>query len=146
MQHGRKKSNKLNMKSGHRNSVFSNLMCQLISHGRIKTTEVKAKQLVKQADKIITTAKKQTLAAKRAAVSVLKDKKAVKKLFSEIVKHFENRKGGYCRAIKTTYRRGDAAPLAIVELIDFQPVIGAGKKTKSKNKDKDSKDSKPKAK
>lgn len=144
MQHGKKKSNKLNMNAGHRKSVFSNLLCQLINHGRIKTTEVKAKQLVKQADRIITVAKKQTLHARRTAVSVLNDRKAVKKLFSEIAKHFEGRKGGYSKAIKTTYRRGDAAPLAIVELIGFQPVAGTGKK--DKDKDKKASKSKPKPK
>ena len=146
MQHGKKKSNKLNMQAAHRKSVFSNLLCQLINHGRIKTTEVKAKQLVKQADKIITVAKKQTLHARRTAVSVLKDRKAVKKLFSEIAKHFENRKGGYSKVIKTTYRRGDAAPLAIVELIDFQPVAGTDKKDKDKKVSKPKPKPKPKAK
>ncbi|MEA3346911.1 MAG: 50S ribosomal protein L17 [Candidatus Auribacterota bacterium] len=134
MQHAKKKTGKLNMKSGHRESVFANLLSDLIKNGRVKTTEVRAKQLVKLADKVMTLAKKNNLHSRRLALSRIKDKFAVAKLFSEVVKQYEQRKGGYVRVIRTTYRRGDAAPMAIAELVEFQVVENSKGKNPKKSK------------
>ena len=134
MQHAKKKTSKLNMKSGHRESVFANLLSDLIKNGRVKTTEVRAKQLVKLADKVMTFAKENSLHSRRLALARIKDKSAVAKLFSEVVKQYEQRKGGYARVIRTTYRRGDAAPMAIAELVEFQVVEDSKEKKPKKPK------------
>ncbi len=134
MRHAKKKTSKLNMKSGHRESMFANLLSDLIKNGRVKTTEVKAKQLIRLADKVMTLAKENSLHSRRLAVSRIKDKAAVAKLFSEVVKQYEQRKGGYTRVIRTTYRKGDAAPMAIAEFVEFQEVENSKEKKSQKSK------------
>jgi large subunit ribosomal protein L17 len=113
----RKKTVKLGRTTSHKEALLSNMAVSLIMHGRITTTVEKSKALRPVAEKLITLGKKQDINARRQAASILVDKDAVKKLFSEIGPKFEGRNGGYTRIIQTERRRGDAAPMAIIELV-----------------------------
>lgn len=109
---------KLNRTSSHRKALFSNLVCSLIEHEQISTTLPKAKDLRSFADKMITVAKKDTLAARRQALSFLRSEEAVKKLFDVLGKRYVSRNGGYTRVLKSGLRYGDCAPMAIIEFVD----------------------------
>ena len=109
---------KLNRTSSHRKALFSNLVCSLIEHEQITTTLPKAKDLRSFADKMITIAKKNTLAARRQALAFLRSEEAVKKLFDVLAKRYEKRNGGYTRVLKAGFRYGDCAPMGIIELVD----------------------------
>jgi len=106
---------KLNRSSGHRVALFRNLVVALIRHGKIRTTDAKAKELRGFADRAVTLGKDGSLHAKRRAFDRIRDEAAVTKLFAEIAPGFANRAGGYTRVTKLGIRRGDAAPLSIVE-------------------------------
>ncbi len=108
---------KLGRKKAHRKSLLRNLLCALLSFERIKTTLAKAKETKKLADKVIALAQKDTLANRRQAQHLLLDKKLVKKLFEEIAVRFKDRTGGYCRIIRTGFRPGDNAEMALIELV-----------------------------
>ena len=109
---------KLNRTSSHRKALFSNLVCSLIEHEQISTTLPKAKDLRSFADKMITVAKKDTLAARRQALSFLRSEEVVKKLFDVLGKRYASRNGGYTRVLKSGLRYGDCAPMAIIEFVD----------------------------
>lgn len=109
---------KLNRTASHRKSLFSNLSCSLIEHEQITTTVPKAKDLRSFADKMITLAKKNTLSARRQAISFLRSEELVKKLFDVLGKRYEKRNGGYTRVLKAGFRYGDCAPMAIIEFVD----------------------------
>ncbi|MBD5398222.1 50S ribosomal protein L17 [bacterium] len=109
---------KLNRTKSHRKALFSNLACSLIEHEQITTTLPKAKDLRSFADKMITLAKKDTLAARRQAVAFLRSEEIVKKLFETLGKRYASRNGGYTRVLKSGLRYGDCAPLAIIEFVD----------------------------
>ena len=109
---------KLNRTKSHRKALFSNLVCSLVEHEQISTTLPKAKDLRSFADKMITIAKKDTLAARRQALSFLRSEEVVKKLFDVLAKRYEKRNGGYTRVLKNGFRYGDCAPMAIIELVD----------------------------
>lgn len=109
---------KLNRTKSHRKALFSNLACSLIEHEQITTTLPKAKDLRSFADKMITLAKKNTLASRRQAIAFLRSEEIVKKLFRTLASRYEKRNGGYTRVIKAGLRYGDCAPLAIIELVD----------------------------
>lgn len=111
----RKRTAKLGMKSQHRRATLANLVCSLITHSRITTTLAKAKEARRWADRMVTLAKKGSLHHRRQALSFLRQKSAVKKLFSEIGKQHSDRKGGYTRLTRLGPRLGDAAEMAIVE-------------------------------
>jgi large subunit ribosomal protein L17 len=96
---------------------LSNLAVALITNGRITTTVSKTKALRPVAEKLITLGKKQDLAARRQAAAILKDKDAVKKLFAEVGPQFDGRNGGYTRIMRLGPRKGDGAPMAVIELI-----------------------------
>ena len=102
---------------GHRNALFRNLVTELLDHGKIETTEVKAKEVRMLAEKLITLGKQGDLHARREVAKVIADKAVVKKLFDEIATRYTERNGGYTRIVKLGPRRGDAAPMAIVELV-----------------------------
>ena len=102
---------------GHRKALFRNLVTELLDHGKIETTEVKAKEVRMLAEKLITLGKQGDLHARREVAKVIADKAVVKKLFDEIATRYTERNGGYTRVVKLGPRRGDAAPMAIVELI-----------------------------
>ena len=109
---------KLNRTSSHRKALLNNMALALIKHEQISTTLVKAKNLRPFVEKIITLAKKGGLSSKKKAFSILKNKKIIEKLFTNIAKRYEARKGGYIRILKNGFRYGDMAPLAVIELVD----------------------------
>jgi large subunit ribosomal protein L17 len=106
----------------HERLILANLAQSLFEHGKITTTETKAKRLRPYAEKLITSAKKGTLHHRREVLKVIRDKDVVHKLFAEIGPSFATRDGGYTRIIKTAPRKGDNAPMAIIELVDEETV------------------------
>jgi large subunit ribosomal protein L17 len=131
----RKHSNQLGVKKEHREALLANLSTALITHGKIKTTLKKAKALRPFVEKVITLAKKGSLHNRRLAISRVRDTGAVHELFEEKVEQFRDRNGGYTRIYKLGTRRGDAAEMALIELIDADDE-GYGKKSKPKSKAK----------
>jgi large subunit ribosomal protein L17 len=109
---------KLNRTSSHRLAMLRNLSNALIKHEVIKTTLPKAKELRRVVEPLITTAKTDTLANKRLAFNRLRDRDNVLKLFADLGPRFKNRPGGYVRILKYGFRKGDNAPMALVELVD----------------------------
>ena len=109
---------KLNRTSSHRKAMFSNMTVSLLLHEQIKTTKPKAKDLRVFVDKMITLGKRGDLHARRQALSFLQDKTVVEKLFAALAQRYKDRKGGYSRVLAAGYRYGDAAQMAIIELVD----------------------------
>ncbi|MGW0591506.1 50S ribosomal protein L17 [Streptosporangium sp. NPDC002607] len=101
----------------HERLILANLATQLFQHGRIKTTEAKAKRLRPLAEKLITKAKKGDMHNRRQVLTVVRDKGVVHHLFTEIASTFAERPGGYTRITKVGLRKGDAAPMAVIELV-----------------------------
>lgn len=118
MRHGDKVNN-LGRKSAHRKALMSNLTCQLIEHKRIFTTLAKAKALRVYAEPLINRAKNDTMHNRRVVFSYLQDKEAIKELFGVVGDKIASRPGGYTRIIKLPRRVGDAAEVAMIELVDF---------------------------
>ena len=108
---------KLGRRSDHRRSMLRNLTTDFLRHGKIETTETRAKELRRLAEKMITLGKRGDLHARRQALAYLFDEKVVVKLFEEIAPQYADVNGGYTRIIKGNPRRGDAAPRAIIELV-----------------------------
>lgn len=108
---------KLGRTKGHRRALFRNQVTSLFLHERITTTEAKAKELRGVAEKLITLAKRGDLHAKRQVLSYVLDEDAAKKLFDHIGPRYADRPGGYTRVVKVGPRQGDAAPMAILELV-----------------------------
>ena len=109
---------KLNRTSAHRKSMFANMTASLLLHEQIKTTKPKAKDLRTFVDKMITLGKRGDLHARRQAMSFLRDKEVVAKLFDALADRYKDRQGGYSRVLAAGYRYGDSAPMAIIELVD----------------------------
>ena len=142
----RKHNHQLGVKSAHRVSLVANLSCSLIEHGRIKTTLAKTKALRPAIEKLITLAKKAHLSEdcarkvhyRRLAISRLRNKKAVSKLFDELVDQFTGRNGGYTRIYKLALPRlGDAADMALIEFVEEAPKKKAKKKKSAAKKKKE---------
>ena len=117
---------KLNRSSSHRKALLRNLMLSLIRHERIRTTDAKAKELRRYADRMVTLGKQGDLSARRMVFGLIESRDAVKKLFDVIAPRFKDRAGGYTRVIKFRVRIGDAAPVSIIEF------TGAAESAKSK--------------
>ncbi len=117
----RKSGIKLNRSSSHRHAMFRNMVTSLFKHDRIKTTDVKAKELRKWADYLVTLAKRGDLHARRQALSIVREKDVVHKLFDQAPKRFAGVNGGYTRVVKIGFRPGDAAPVSIIELTGQAP-------------------------
>lgn len=109
---------KLNRTSSHRQAMFRNMACSLLRHEQIITTLPKAKELRRVAEPLITLGKIATLSNRRLAYSRLRDREVVGKLFDDLGVRFKDRAGGYLRILKTGHRHGDAAPMALVQLVD----------------------------
>jgi large subunit ribosomal protein L17 len=109
---------KLNRTSSHRIAMFRNMTNSLLLHEVIKTTLPKAKELRRVVEPVITLGKNPSLANKRLAFNRLRDRDMVLKVFSELATRFQSRNGGYLRILKCGFRKGDNAPMAIVELLD----------------------------
>jgi len=112
---------KLNRTSSHRKAMFANMAAALIKHEQISTTLPKAKDLRPIVERLITLGKRGGLHARRQALSVLKDAKLAEKLFTTLAERYKERKGGYTRVLKAGFRFGDAAPAAVIELVDRDP-------------------------
>ncbi|MBR3296275.1 MAG: 50S ribosomal protein L17 [Firmicutes bacterium] len=108
---------KLGVKSAHRRSMLRNLVTDLFRYGRIQTTDCRAKEARREAEKLITLAKKNDLHAKRQALAYIKDEDVVAKLFDEIAPKYDERHGGYTRILKLGPRQGDVAEAVFLELV-----------------------------
>ena len=131
---------KLNKTSEHRKALFKNMLNSLIKYEQIITTLPKAKELKPQIDKVITIGKDKSLSNKKRLFSKLQDKKSVTKVFDELSKRYNSRKGGYSRVLKAGFRIGDDAPMAVIELVDRNPEakkVDKPKKTETKDKKKE---------
>ena len=113
-----KAGRRLGRNSSHRKALFRNMVTSLLDHERIRTTDAKAKELRGIADRMITLGKRGDLHARRQALAVIRNKEVTAKLFDELADRYRERPGGYTRIIKIGQRAGDAAPQAIVELVD----------------------------
>jgi len=113
----RKAGKKFNCTSSHRKAMFRNMVTSLLKHNRIKTTDAKAKELRRWADKMIALAKRGDLHARRQAMAFIREKKIVHKLFAEANERFSDKNCGYTRTVKIGRRVGDAAPMSVVEII-----------------------------
>ena len=133
MKHGIKRR-KLNRTSSHRKSLLKNLAISLLRYEMIKTTLPKAKELRPFVEKIITLGKKDILANRYKAYSILRNKDLVDKLFLDIGLRVKERKGGYCRIMRFGFRTGDRAPMAIIELVDRSNVAVEKKVSKDSKK------------
>lgn len=120
MRHART-GKKLGRDSAHRKALYANLTCSLLEHGRIKTTEAKAKAVKPYAEKLITLGRRGDLHARRQALSELRSQEVVHKLFAEVGPRMADRPGGYARIVKLGHRPGDAAEMVYLELADFDP-------------------------
>jgi large subunit ribosomal protein L17 len=109
---------KLSRTGAHRKAMMRNLVTSLMQHEHVQTTDAKAKELRRVADRLITLAKRGTLDARRRAAAYVRSRAVVTKLFSEVAERFKDRQGGYTRIVKIGYRHGDAARLSIIELTD----------------------------
>jgi large subunit ribosomal protein L17 len=116
---------KLGRDSAHRKSLYANLAGSLIEHGRIKTTEAKAKAVKPFAEQMITLGKRGDLAARRQAIAQLRSQDVVHVLFADVAPRFAERPGGYTRIVKLGPRVGDAANMVYLELVDFDPAARA---------------------
>jgi large subunit ribosomal protein L17 len=123
-----KAGRKLGRSSSHRDSLYRNLVAALLSHDRIKTTDEKAKEIRRFADRMVTLGKTGTLAARRRAVAYVRDQKAVQRLFSDIAERFKDRPGGYTRIVKLGTRAGDAASMSLIELTGTSESVEPAKK------------------
>ncbi|MDH5411149.1 MAG: 50S ribosomal protein L17 [Alphaproteobacteria bacterium] len=112
---------KLNRTSSHRKALFSNMANALIKHEQIKTTLPKAKELRPVVEKLVTLGKRGNLHARRQAFAMLRDDVMTRKLFDTLAGRYADRSGGYTRVLKAGHRRGDAAPMAIIEFVDRDP-------------------------
>ncbi len=115
----RKSGNRLGRTSSHREAMLRNMVTSLLEHERIVTTTPKAKEVRRIADKMITLAKRGDLHARRQALAVVRSKEVVAKLFDKLRDEYMDRNGGYTRIIHTGSRLGDAAPMAIIELVNY---------------------------
>jgi large subunit ribosomal protein L17 len=131
MRHGMS-GRKFSRTSSHRKAMFANLAAALLRHEQIRTTLPKAKDLRPVAEKLITLGKKGGLANRRRAFAILRDEEIVAKLFDGLAERYKDRAGGYTRVMKAGFRYGDAAPMAIIELVDRDPAAkGAADKART---------------
>jgi large subunit ribosomal protein L17 len=121
-------------------------MTSLLKHKRIKTTLAKAKETRGFAEKLVTKARKGDLNAKKQVMDVIKDKEVVKELFSDIIPKIGERPGGYTRVVKLGYRMGDAAQMAILELVDYNEVVTAKAEQQKEKREAKAKEKEAKAK
>jgi large subunit ribosomal protein L17 len=131
----RVKGRKLGRTASHRKATLIALATALLKHKRIKTTLAKAKETRGFVEKLITKAKKGDLHAHKQVMDVMKDKDTVKELFAEIVQKIGDRPGGYTRVVKLGNRLGDAAQMAIIELVDYNDIITAKAEERKEEKD-----------
>ncbi|MGH7928150.1 MAG: 50S ribosomal protein L17 [Candidatus Binatia bacterium] len=122
-----KSGRKLNRSASHRWALMRNLITSLLRDEKIKTTDAKAKELRRWADRVITLGKQGNLHARRQVLGIVQDKAVVRKLFDTIGPRFKDRPGGYTRIVKIGIRRGDAAPVSVIELVGGEAPAGGQK-------------------
>jgi large subunit ribosomal protein L17 len=131
----RARSRKLGRTSAHRAAMYRNMVTSLLQHGRIETTDAKAKEVRRIADRMITLGKRGTLHARRRALRVIRQREVAARVFDELADRYRDRPGGYTRVLKLRHRVGDAAPMSMVELVEGQAPVAAraaGRKKRSK--------------
>ena len=132
--------NHLGRKSGHRKALLANMATSLILHKRIQTTVAKAKALKMYVEPLITKSKEDTTHSRRVVFSYLKSKEAVTELFRTVAPKIADRPGGYTRVLKTGFRQGDGADMALIELVDFnEAALAAAPKAAKKTTRRSSK-------
>jgi len=129
----RKHHGSLGLPTGHRRALLANLATALITHGRIETTQAKARAVRPYVEKLITLGKRGDLHARRQALAKLRHRPVVDRLFNDVAAAFGDRPGGYTRIIKTGFRTGDAAPMALIELLEAAVEAEPAKATKGKD-------------
>src|SRR6266700_983358 len=120
MRHGNA-HRKFNRTAEHRRAMFANMCAALIKHEQISTTLPKAKDLRRVVEKLVTLGKRGGLHARRQAIATLQDAKLVEKIFTTLAERYKERRGGYTRVLKAGFRHGDAAAMAVIELVDRDP-------------------------
>lgn len=125
---------KLSRRKSHRMAMLANLAASLVKHGRVKTTDAKAKEVRPFVERMVTFAKRGDLHARRIVLSRLKDSDAVKKLFDEIGPRYTNRLGGYTRILKLGFRQGDNSPVSLIEFVEEEIEKKSPAKSKAKKK------------
>ena len=140
-----KSGRKLNRTPSHRWALIRNLVTSLLRNEKIQTTDPKAKELRRWADRVISLGKQGSLHARRQALAIVQDKAVVHKLFETIGPRFKDRPGGYTRIIKIGWRRGDCAPLSLVELVAGADSTGGGSVGGEKKSKRKSRQATPKA-
>jgi large subunit ribosomal protein L17 len=131
-----KAGRKLGRSSAHRSALYRNLVAALMTHDRIRTTDEKAKEIRRFADRMVTLGKSGTLAARRRALAFMRSPTAVKRLFGDVAARFTDRAGGYTRIVKLGVRRGDAAAMSMIELTGTSEAVEPQKKRRDKRKAK----------
>lgn len=132
-----KAGRKLGMTTSHRLAMLRNMVTSLIEHEKIMTTDTRAKELRRLAEKMVSLGKRGDLHARRLAMRVIREKRVAKKLFDDIAPRFKETNGGYTRIIKYKRRHGDNAPMSIIELCTQKPSVDTSKgKKKEKKKEK----------
>ena len=144
MRHG-VSGRKLNMTTSHRLAMFRNMVTSLLNHERIYTTVPKAKEMRRWAEWMITLGKHGDLHSRRRALAIIREKDVVHKVFAELAQRYQNRAGGYTRIVKVGFRRGDAAPMCLLELINEGGESGKKKKAKKSAKKTEAAPAKTKA-
>jgi len=129
----RVRGRKFGREKGHRNLMLKNLVASLVKHERINTTQARAKEIRSLTERVITYGKKGSVHHRRLAFKVLKNRDLVKKVFDEIAPRFETTEGGYTRVLKNGYRRGDCAPMAIIEFTQREEIKEEAKPKKKKD-------------
>ncbi len=132
----RVRSRKLGRTSAHRVALYRNMVTSLLDHERIQTTDAKAKEVRRLAERMITLGKRGTLHARRRALRVIRRREVTAKVFDDLAERYRNRAGGYTRVIKVGNRAGDAAPISLVELVEPDEVAKPEKTTKKKSRRK----------
>ena len=126
----RRRHGKLGRDSAHRKALLRNMVTSLLEQERIVTTDAKAKELRRVADRMITLGKRGDLHARRRALSVIRSKEVTSKVFDELANRFRERPGGYTRVLKVGRRTGDAAPMSIIELVEGEATEASKKADK----------------
>lgn len=132
----RKLTTKLGRTSSHRKAMFRNMVTSFLKYEKVETTDTKAKELRRIAEKMVTLGKRGDLHARRQALAYVRDRDVVEKLFEQISSRFKERRGGYTRIVKTGYRTGDNAPMALVEFVGEEKEKGQKAKKTAKSKQK----------
>ncbi len=130
MRHGNRRG-KLERPSGHRLAMLRNLVTSLFEHEQVETTDPRAKELRRLADRVITLGKRGDLHARRQALRIVRRDEVTAKVFGELATRYRERRGGYTRVLKSRLRVGDAAPLSLVELVDRPQPKAAAKPAKA---------------